>query len=110
MSKSANHHREDTERGAAGGILEELRAVVSDAEALLRETEGQRGERMEEVRTRVEETLESARGRLEDAAVEKSGRMRDAARSAQEYVRENPWTALIIAAAVGYLLGAGRRR
>jgi ElaB/YqjD/DUF883 family membrane-anchored ribosome-binding protein len=113
MTKSSVHHSEEfeEERISAGDILEDLRAVVRDAESLLRATEGQVGERVAEVRSRIEEKLEGAREQLHEAGAGKAQHVKTAARSTEKYIRENPWTALLIAAGVGYLIGtAGRRR
>jgi ElaB/YqjD/DUF883 family membrane-anchored ribosome-binding protein len=112
MTKSSSHasHPDETNPISAEDVLEDLRAVVRDAEALLRATEGDVGEHISGVRTRVEETLESAREHLHDAAAEKGARIRSATHKAETYVRENPWTALLIAAGVGYLAGVATRR
>lgn len=92
-------------------LLEDLRAVVRDAEALLRATEGQAGEKIAEIRARAEESLGSAHERLQDAGDRIEAHARSAARSADTYVRENPWTAVAIAAGIGFLLASlGRRR
>jgi ElaB/YqjD/DUF883 family membrane-anchored ribosome-binding protein len=110
MTKSSIHP-EDADPITAGDILDDLRTVVRDAESLLRATEGQVGERVAEVRSRIEEKLEGAREQLHDAGADKAARVKTAARSADTYVRENPWTAIAIAAGVGFLIGAiGRRR
>ena len=107
---NSSTHGDAGERVSMGDVLEDLRTVVRDAEALLRATDGQVGERVEEIRARVEETLDSARERLKEAGEGKAARMKAVARSTETYVRENPWTAILIAAGIGYLLGAGRRR
>ena len=92
-------------------ILEDLRAVVRDAEALLRSTEGQAGEKVDEIRARVEEAVGSARTRLQDAGADVGQKAGSAARSADTYVHENPWVAIAVAAGLGFILGlAGRRR
>jgi len=92
-------------------ILEDLRAVVRDADALLRATEGQAGDKIADLRARAEESLGSARQRLSDAGARLEERARSAARSTDTYVHENPWTAVAIAAGIGYVLGnIGRRR
>ena len=92
-------------------ILEDLRAVVRDADALLRATEGQAGERIADIRARAEESLGSARQRLSDAGARIEEHARSAARSTDTYVRENPWTAVAVAVGIGYVLGnMGRRR
>ena len=101
---------ENAERVTIEDVLEDLRTVVRDAESLLRSTEGRVGEKVDEIRTRVEETLDSARERLHETSDGKGARVKAAAHSAEKYVRDNPWAAILIAAGVGYLLGAGRRR
>jgi ElaB/YqjD/DUF883 family membrane-anchored ribosome-binding protein len=110
MSKSANHSAdfEEDDGASVGDILEDLRTVVRDAEKFLHSTEGHAGERIAEVRSRIEDKLEDARERLHEEGAE---RLKAAAHSTETYVRENPWTALLIAAGLGYLIGnLGRRR
>jgi ElaB/YqjD/DUF883 family membrane-anchored ribosome-binding protein len=92
-------------------LLADLKTVMNDAEALLRATSAQTGERIQEVRARAEESLRLAKQRLssiEDAALK---RAREVADATDEYIRENPWQSVGIAAGVGLLLGLllGRR-
>lgn len=75
-------------------LMHDLRAVVGDAEELLKETAAQPGERFEQVRARAEESVRVARARLEAAA-----------RDVNDQVHENPWTAIGVAAGVGLVLG-----
>lgn len=92
-------------------LMDDLKAVVHDAEQLLRETENQAGERIEEIRARATESLGSARERLRVAGANLGTRAKAAGRSADDYVHENPWPAIGIAAGIGLLLGLlGRRR
>lgn len=86
-------------------LLEDLRQVVEDTEALLRATAGQAGERAQEARGRAEESLRQARARLEGLEEEVVGRAKDAARQADRYVRDNPWQSIGIAAGVAFVLG-----
>jgi ElaB/YqjD/DUF883 family membrane-anchored ribosome-binding protein len=86
-------------------LLDDLRQVVEDTEALLRATAGQAGERAQEARSRVEESLRQARTRLEGLEQEVVTRARDAAHEADRYVRDNPWQSIGIAAGVAFLLG-----
>lgn len=109
MTKSSTHSKAAA-HVTAEDVLEDLRAVVRDAEALLHATEGHVGERVDEVRTRVEETLSGARERLKEAGEGGAARAKAAAQSADTYVRENPWTAVAIAVGLGYLIGRIRRR
>ncbi len=100
-----------TGRVTTEDLLKDLGAVIRDAEALLRATEGQAGEKIAEARARAEESLGSARERLENAGADLKTHARSAARAADTYVHENPWAAVAIAAGLGYLLGQlGRRR
>jgi ElaB/YqjD/DUF883 family membrane-anchored ribosome-binding protein len=111
MTKSASHasHPDDIDPIGVEDVLDDLRAVVRDAESLLKE--GQVGERVAEVRERIEEKLDDARERLHEMGNGKAARVKSAARSADTYVRDNPWAAVAVAAGVGFLIGSlGRRR
>jgi ElaB/YqjD/DUF883 family membrane-anchored ribosome-binding protein len=86
-------------------LVEDLKVVMRDAEALLRATSAQTGEKIQEVRARAEESLQQARTRLTQLEDDAYQRAREAADAAEGYVRENPWQALGIAAGVGVLVG-----
>ena len=86
-------------------LLEDLQTVVRDADALLKATSAQTGEKIQEIRGRAEESLRLARIRLAQVEELALQRARDAATAADEYVHENPWQAIGIAAGVGLLLG-----
>jgi ElaB/YqjD/DUF883 family membrane-anchored ribosome-binding protein len=86
-------------------LLADLKTVMSDAEALLRATSAQTGEKIQEVRARAEESLRQAKARLSSIEDEALRRAREVADATDEYVRENPWQSVGIAAGVGLLLG-----
>jgi ElaB/YqjD/DUF883 family membrane-anchored ribosome-binding protein len=89
----------------ASQLIDDLTAVVRDAESLLRATAAQTGSKIEEVRARAEETVRQAKDRLagvEQQAVERARLLAD---EADVYVRGNPWQAVAVAAGVGLLLG-----
>ncbi|MEZ5458187.1 MAG: DUF883 family protein [Steroidobacteraceae bacterium] len=86
-------------------LLDDLRQVVEDTEALLRATAGQAGERAQEARSRAEDSLKAARARLEGLEQEVVTRARDAAHEADRYVHANPWQSIGVAAGVAFLLG-----
>lgn len=92
-------------------LVADLKTVMSDAEALLKATSNQTGEKIQEVRARAEESLRQARLRLSEIEDEALRRAREVADATDEYVRENPWQSVGIAAGVGLLLGLllGRR-
>ena len=92
-------------------LIADFKVVVADAEALLHETANQGGEKMAEVRARVTESLRVAKARLADAQAELVARAKAAAKATDEYVHENPWQAIGVAAGAGLVVGylIGRR-
>jgi len=86
-------------------LMNDLHAVVAEAESLLRATAGAAGEGASELRAKVQASLDRAKHNLadlQDAAVEKA---RAAGRATDNYVHENPWQSIGVAAGVGLLLG-----
>lgn len=100
-----------TQQPNTAQLMEDLRVVVEDAEALLKATAGQAGEKVDQARQRAQQSLRAARARLADIEGEVALRAREAARHTDRYVHENPWGAIGIAAGVAFILGllAGRR-
>jgi ElaB/YqjD/DUF883 family membrane-anchored ribosome-binding protein len=86
-------------------LVEDLKTVMNDAEALLRATSAQTGEKIQEVRARAEESLRQARARLSEVEEEALRRARELADATEEYVRDNPWQSIGIAAGIGLVLG-----
>lgn len=86
-------------------LMQDLQNVVTDAEELLRATASQTGERVAAARERIEENLVVAKERLavaERMVIEKT---KEAATATDEYVHDNPWQAIGVAAGVGLLVG-----
>jgi ElaB/YqjD/DUF883 family membrane-anchored ribosome-binding protein len=92
-------------------LIDDFKVVVTDAEALLKATANQSGEKLAEVRTRVEESLKVAKARMADAQAELLVKTRAAAKATDAYVHENPWYAIGVSAGVGVVVGLliGRR-
>jgi ElaB/YqjD/DUF883 family membrane-anchored ribosome-binding protein len=86
-------------------LLADLKTVMNDAEALLRATSTQTGDKIQEVRARAEESLRQAKQRLSSIEDEALRRAREVADAADDYVRDNPWQSVGIAAGVGLLVG-----
>lgn len=86
-------------------LMQDLRVVVADAEELLRATAGQAGEKVSMARERIQESLAATKERL--AAMQESviAKTRQAAKATDEYVHENPWKAVGIAAGAGLIVG-----
>ncbi len=79
--------------------------VVADVEELLRATASQAGEKVSAARERIQASLAAAKVKLTEAERALLEKSKLAAKAADEYVRENPWQAVGIAAAAGLVLG-----
>lgn len=86
-------------------LVADLKTVMRDAEALLKATSTQTGERIQEVRARAEESLQQARARLNEVEQDAVRRAQEVADATETYVRDNPWQSVGIAAGVGLLVG-----
>ena len=86
-------------------LMQDLRVVVADAEELLRATAGQAGEKASAVRERIQENLAAAKERLAAAQESVVAKTKQAANATDEYVHENPWKAVGIAAGVSLIVG-----
>jgi ElaB/YqjD/DUF883 family membrane-anchored ribosome-binding protein len=86
-------------------LAEDFKAVVNDAEELLRHAARDAGAGYNEARARLEESLKIARGELEVLEKAMLDRTRRAARATDGYVHDHPWESIGIAAGVGMLLG-----
>jgi ElaB/YqjD/DUF883 family membrane-anchored ribosome-binding protein len=93
------------ERISADQLIDDLTAVIRDAENLLRATAAQTGEKVDEMRARAEESVRMAKERLSGIEEETLKHARVLAGEADEYVRGNPGQAVGIAAGVGLVLG-----
>ena len=92
-------------------LAADLRLVIADAEELLQITSSQTGDKVAELRARVGENLRVARAKLSEADAALRDKTREAARATDDYVHENPWRSIGIAAGAGLLVGLliGRR-
>jgi ElaB/YqjD/DUF883 family membrane-anchored ribosome-binding protein len=91
-------------------LMGDLKALIGDAEELFKATTNQAGEKVAVARQKIEQSLIEGKKALADAEtiiVEKSKQYADIT---DDYIRENPWTAVGIAAGVGLVLGLLIRR
>jgi ElaB/YqjD/DUF883 family membrane-anchored ribosome-binding protein len=94
-----------TEHISTATLKADLAAVMRDAEALIKASADQGGEKVGEARARIRESLEAARSRLLDVEQAALRQGEDAMLATEQYVRRNPWQSVGIAAGVGLLLG-----
>ena len=91
----------ETETVTKEKLMADLKTVVHDAEALIRATAGDLGEKTKEARARLATALDNARvtcRRLEDKALE-------GAKATDKIIREHPYEAIGVAFGIGLLIG-----
>jgi ElaB/YqjD/DUF883 family membrane-anchored ribosome-binding protein len=86
-------------------LVADFKLVVADAEELLRLTANQAGDKVSEIRSRAQDHLVSAKAKLADAEAALRDNAKAMARVTDDYVRDNPWQSVGIAAGFGFLLG-----
>ena len=101
----------DTGAQRGGGMSAEMRNLIADVEDLLKGVANVGDADVARLRARVTDTLNSAKDSLREGTASLRMHANDAATTADTYVRERPWAAIGIAAALGVAVGlwAGRR-
>ena len=102
---------DNTELASKDKLVSDMKVVIADAEEMLRVTANQAGEKAVELRARITERLRDAKVRIQDAEAAIVDKTKAAARATDDFVHENPWQAVGVAAAIGLALGVliGRR-
>jgi ElaB/YqjD/DUF883 family membrane-anchored ribosome-binding protein len=92
-------------------LMDDLRAVIADAEELLSLSKDQAGEGAARLRERVQERLIRARSHLADFQDGAFERVKAAGVAADDFVHDKPWPSIGLAAGIGLLVGLliGRR-
>jgi ElaB/YqjD/DUF883 family membrane-anchored ribosome-binding protein len=86
-------------------LVTDMRAVIVDAEDLIKATANQTGERIEKIRAKAEDSVRVARVRLQAVGEDFGARAKEAAHEVDEQVHSHPYTAAGVAAGVGLLVG-----
>jgi len=86
-------------------LAKDMKAVMAEAEELLKATAGDSGEKIQSVRAQVEKTLESARSRMGDFESGVVDKVKASVEATDLFVHDNPWPAIGIAAGIGLILG-----
>jgi ElaB/YqjD/DUF883 family membrane-anchored ribosome-binding protein len=86
-------------------LLDDFSTMLTEAEELLRRAGNETGERAKDLRAQVEAKLLAAKLRLQELEGEAMDHAKAAARFTDDYVHDNPWPAIGVAAGVGFLLG-----
>jgi len=87
----------------------ELREVLASTEALLSALDDQNSPAISELRERLTVTIADVKRELSNSffagARDTIGRARDTVVSVNDFVRERPWSSVVIAAGIGILAG-----
>ena len=86
-------------------IIDDFGAVLSEAEDLLKRAGNETGDRAKDLRSQVESKLLSAKLRLQELEGQALDQAKYAARYTDDYVHDNPWTSIGVAAGVGFIVG-----
>lgn len=90
--------------GQAGGrdkLLDDFRAVISDAEDLLNAAGGEVTDRFTQARAKLAATLEEAKSGIGTTSLGMQRKVDKAVDWADSFVSRNPWRAVAIAAGIG---------
>ena len=91
-------------------LVGDFKALMADAEALIKATAGQEDGVIGSIRSKALETLSSAKENFSNAQGSLTDRAKVVAESADEFVHRNPWEAAGVAAGLGLLIGLFIRR
>jgi ElaB/YqjD/DUF883 family membrane-anchored ribosome-binding protein len=94
-----------TTKTAQETLMADFQALVSDTERLLEHTATLAGEQADELRTQIHDSLLRARETLQLTEQSLRERGEAAVTATEDYVQNNPWQAVGIAAGVGFLIG-----
>jgi ElaB/YqjD/DUF883 family membrane-anchored ribosome-binding protein len=86
-------------------LVRDFGEVLGEAEKLLKQAAKETGEKASELRGQVEAKLQAAKAQLSDLQDDATEKARIAARATDDYVRDNPWQAIGVGTAIGFLIG-----
>jgi len=101
MAKSDTNDLREKE----GQFIDSVKSSLDDAEKLLREAADSGGDKAAELRERAMESLRRTRVALYETQDALMAKGRQAARVTDDYVHDNPWQAIGVAAITGLLVG-----
>ena len=86
-------------------LVDDFGAMLNEAEELMKRASTETGDRAKDLRSQVEAKLLAAKLRLQELQGDAVDGAKAAARVTDDYVHDNPWQAIGVAAAVGFLVG-----
>jgi ElaB/YqjD/DUF883 family membrane-anchored ribosome-binding protein len=86
-------------------LAHDFQDVVTDAQELLETMGSEGGAKILDMKKRVQASIDAARKQLGELQVSVTEGAKAAATTTDQYVHENPWSAIGVGAAVGVLVG-----
>ncbi|MEW6683925.1 MAG: DUF883 family protein [Nitrospirota bacterium] len=95
----------DGRDSAQDKLVQDFKAVIADTEALLKATAGVTGEQIDAARAALEHRVAATQKQLAEMEEGLTEHAKAAYEATDKLVREHPWPAVGVAAAVGFLIG-----
>lgn len=86
-------------------LMSDLQVVIGDAETLLRMTSDEVGEGASDLRRRIMDRMNQAKAELAHVQQVAVAKVKEAGHVTDEFVHENPWKSIGIAAGAGLVIG-----
>lgn len=86
-------------------LISDVKTLVADADDLVKAMASATGEKATEMGERLRVKLRSAKEKLGDVQEVVADRAKAAARATDDFVHDNPWKSVGIAAGIGFLIG-----
>ncbi len=86
-------------------LISDFMVVLADAEALLKASANQGGEKLAEVRSKAEESLKAVKARIAGTQALLVAKSKTVTEVTDAYVHDNPWSAIGISTGVGLIIG-----
>lgn len=86
-------------------IVDDFGVVLNEAEDLLKRAGQETGDKARDLRAQVESKLLHAKLKLQEMEGKALDQAKAAARVTDDYVHDNPWISIGVAAAVGFVVG-----
>lgn len=92
-------------------LATDVSVLLTDVEELVKATAAQTGEKLTEVRNRVQHSAANVKPRLAQIQAEAREKAKTAVQTSDQYVHTHPWGAVGVAAGLGLVIGLliGRR-
>ena len=88
-------------------LVDDVKVLTKDVQELLKATASVVGDKAAEARVKVQDSLKVAQDKLSVVHENVKAKGQEAFSVTDEYVRDNPWNAVGIAAGIGFILGIG---